>query len=144
MRAFWGPMVLPAALHRGTWYHGLTVWRVVPESVASRPWFITFSRVAENLWSALGLGLVVLGMAIIMRRRRWRAALLLVLPVAVFVGVSLFTVAEARFRLPVAPFYVALQAAALVAIGARLQAWRERRRAAQAPREAGAAARLPV
>lgn len=129
LRDFWGPMVLPAAQGHGSWFHGLTVARLAPSSIETRPWFLSVERVGEYLWSGLGAALVLLGTLVILRDRSRRpAAMFVVLPVLVLLAVSLYTVAEARFRLPASPFYSALQALALVWLAARLRGTRHGRR----------------
>ncbi|MDP8909085.1 MAG: glycosyltransferase family 39 protein [Chloroflexota bacterium] len=118
-RDFWGPMVPPAALGQGTWFHGLNGFRLAPSAVAERSWFEPLATAGQYLWSVLGLALVIGGgwLVLTKRSRRWKLTVFYILPVVVFLAVSLYTVAEARFRLPVAPFYVGLQAVALLALG---------------------------
>lgn len=117
-RDFWGPMVPPAALEHGTWFHGLNGFRLAPSAVAERPWFDSASTLGQYLLSALGLALGIAGAWLVLRNpaRRWKVSIFYVLPVVGFLVVSLYTIAEARFRLPVAPFYVGLQAVALVTL----------------------------
>lgn len=122
--AFWGPMAAPAALgHGGTWFHQLSVERVVPSSLrASRAvsGMVRGLEYAVDVASAL-LALGGLALLLLSRPRRWDAIALFGLPVGVFLAVALVTIAEPRFRLPAAVAYVPLQGLAVTAIASRLR-----------------------
>jgi 4-amino-4-deoxy-L-arabinose transferase-like glycosyltransferase len=127
---FWSPMVGPLTRDReATWAQPFDYRRGVPATARDSGAFDTLNRILGNLWMVLVVGLVLAGVAIGVRSDRRRATLILAAPVAIFLGVSMVTIGDARFRLPVTPFYTVLQAIAVVAILHRLA----RRPAAPAP-----------
>jgi hypothetical protein len=119
---FWSPMVGPLVRDRGaTWAQPFDYRRGVPAGVRSSGAFATANRVLGNLWMALVVGLVVAGTAVGVRSARHRRfTLVLAAPVTLFLLVSMITIGDARFRLPVTPFSTVLQALALVALLERL------------------------
>ncbi|HEV7750781.1 MAG TPA: glycosyltransferase family 39 protein [Baekduia sp.] len=130
---FWSPMVGPLPRDReASWAQPFDVRRAVPSAVRDAGAFATVNRVLGNLWTLLVVGLVVAGAAVGVRSEHRRATLLLAAPVALFLAVSMVTIGDARFRLPVTPFYIVLQALALVAVLHRL-AGRTGQAAPQAP-----------
>jgi hypothetical protein len=104
---FWSPLAGGGGL-RGTWFHGFDPRRVVP--LTSAIW--TALRVA---WTTATIVLAASGAVLAWRRRPAGAGLLLI-PVLSFLVISLASIGDARFRIPVAPFYTAFIATTLVAL----------------------------
>jgi hypothetical protein len=101
----------------GEWFHAFDPQRFVPASVRARAWFVDLTRAIGYAWWLLGLSFLVAGIGIALRDPARRAgALLLVAPIAAYVAIHVVTIGVARFRLPIAPFYVPLQALVLVTL----------------------------
>lgn len=118
---FWSPMVGPLPRDReASWAQPFDLRRALPPALRHAGAFATANRVLGNLWTLLVVGLVLAGAAVGVRGEHRRATLLLAAPVALFLAVSMVTIGDARFRLPVTPFYTVLQALAVVALLHRL------------------------
>jgi len=100
---------------RGTWQHALDHHRWLPDAWLRNRLFHVVDTAAGALWAAGALGLLLLGFARALRDPGTRAAaVLLAAPVVVFTLISMATIGDARFRLPVAPFASAFIAYALL------------------------------
>lgn len=111
---FWLPFVGPLGT-RGTWRHPLDHHRWLPATLLQRPLVARLDGALGVAWTALTVGLVAFGIHRAARRRTNRpGVLLLAMPVALFMAISMITVGDARFRLPVAPFYTAFMAYGLL------------------------------
>jgi hypothetical protein len=132
--SFWSPMVGALVPDRSAWYHPFDYRRLAPTAIRDRGWFDLLNVVGGNLWTALTLALLAGGTWLGLRRPalRWGTTLLLI-PTTSFLLVTMVTVGDARYRLPVTFFYTPLFALALIAAweatGDRLATWfRPRRR----------------
>lgn len=93
---------------------------MLPSGLVNEPWFDDASRAVASAWTALVVGVVALGAFIGLRRDETRpGTVLLTIPVVSFLAVTLVAIGDPRFRLPVAPFYTALIAVALVRLAQR-------------------------
>jgi 4-amino-4-deoxy-L-arabinose transferase-like glycosyltransferase len=120
---FFRPHVGPRA-YRDTWFHAFDARRVLPASVRDSQAFRRSDEVATAIWTVAIMLLLALGIWLVLRDRRRRAgALLLLIPLAGFLVVSVFTVGDPRYRLPVAPFYLAFQIVAALWLAERVWAW---------------------
>jgi 4-amino-4-deoxy-L-arabinose transferase-like glycosyltransferase len=106
---FWSPLAGSEG-SRGTWFHSFDLRRVLPPSGG----LATLWSLFRALWTTGTIALMAAG-AVVVWRRRPASCALLAIPVLSFLAISLVTIGDPRFRLPVAPFYTALIAAAVVA-----------------------------
>lgn len=121
---FSSPLVGPLA-GRGTWFHAFDFRRVLPDSLLEAMWYRNLEFALWNVWTAVW-GLLVVGGAAIAARRYPRAGVwLFAIPILAFALVSMGTIGDGRFRLPVAPFYSAFIAVAIMAIVDRFRRPRE-------------------
>ncbi len=114
--SFWSPMVGALVPDRSVWYHPFDYRRLAPTAIRDRGWFDLLNVVGGNLWTALTLALFAGGTWLGLRRPglRWGTTLLLI-PTTSFLLVTMATVGDARYRLPVTFFYTPLFALALIA-----------------------------
>lgn len=105
---FWLPM--GGALGGwGTWRHAADPHRWVPERTLTIPAVRILDYGLGALWAISTVALLVLGCLRLRREPERRPALvLLASPIAVFMLISMATLGDARFRLPVSPFTTAL------------------------------------
>lgn len=107
---YWRPLVGP--LRDGTWFHAFDVRRLVPRSAFDNEGLRALDMALSVAWM---VGLVVLIVA--GGRRVWlfnpALAWLVLIPVLSYFLVSVAIIGDARMRLPTAPLYSILIAAAL-------------------------------
>ncbi len=116
--AFWAPFANHTS-YTGTWFHALSPQRLLPARVRESSAYHSFDDISRALWELAVVALVLAGFVLGLRDpgKRWGTTFV-ALPTVAFFAVSLVTRGDARFRLPVAPSYVALQAIAVtVAVG---------------------------
>lgn len=113
---FWAPFTGPLT-SRGTWFHNLSFRRLLPASIRNSAAFKDGDSAASIAWMCAVVALMAAGLLLGLRSPASRSGTIFVaLPVFSFLAVSLVGHGDARFRLPVAPYYIALQALAVVAL----------------------------
>jgi hypothetical protein len=113
---FWAPFTGPLT-SRGTWFHNLSFRRLIPASVRSSAAFKDGDSAVSIAWMCTVVALVAAGLLLGLRSPATRGGtIFMALPVLSFLAVSLVGHGDARYRLPVAPYYIALQALAVVAL----------------------------
>lgn len=112
---FWSPFTGPFTL-RSTWGTRIDIRTEYPAYLTDNETFEAVDLVWSNIFVFGSIVLTVTGLAIQLRRNR-DLAILWGIPVVAFLVVTLGTIGDARFRLPVAGFYLVAQAHALVALG---------------------------
>lgn len=121
---FWMPTAGSFARH-GTWSHPLDPQRWLRALIGDRVALRVAGYVAGAIWMAATIGLVVRG-----ARRGWRdhrsGTLLIVGPIIAFLGVTMVTVGDGRFRFGVTPFTAMLIAMAVCPFVERQVASRRR------------------
>lgn len=136
---FWSPMTGPTTHQRqATWGQPFNILRLFPHSLRDSLPFRIVSNVLFNLWTVLVLASIATGVALAWRQGCRIATAALLVPVLCFMAISMVTIGDPRFRLPIAPFYIGLQGIALAAVSQRVASHRGRS-TRQAPREAAAA-----
>lgn len=119
---FWAPLAYRHS-SGGTWFHTLDYERLLPTSIRNSNDFRTFDDIIRDVWEALLVLTVLAGLVVALRNSRLRRGVVFVAaPAAAFLVMSILVRGDARFRLPVAPYYIALQAVLVVAV---LKRWRE-------------------
>lgn len=114
---FWAPFTGPRVAGHRTWFHNLSFRRLVPDSIRSTAVFKDADSAASIAWMGAIAGLVLAGLLLGLRDSATRSGTIFVaVPVLSFLAVSLVAHGDARYRLPVAPYYIALQALAVLAI----------------------------
>jgi hypothetical protein len=112
--AFWSPMSGVLA-ERGTWRNPIAVQYRYPQEVKDTPTYQALELGVSHAFVFVSMILSVVGGVVIWRRNRG-LAFVWTIPVVVFFLVTLGTIGDPRFRLPVAPFYLLLEAQALAVV----------------------------
>jgi hypothetical protein len=137
---FWAPFTGPFVGYRRTWFHNLSFRRLLPAGIRTGALFKDADSAVSIAWMAAIAALAAGGLLLGLRNSATRSGtIFLALPVLSFLAISLVVEGDARFRLPVAPYYIALQGIALVAIW-RLGVRRRARRAGSPARRSSAPA----
>lgn len=132
---FWSPFTGPYT-SRGTWDMRIDLRSMYPAFWTDNETFELVDEILGNGFVVVAMVLTIVG-SVGLFRRNHEVALLLTAPLVLFFLVTLGTIGDPRFRLPVAPFYVVAQAQALAMLGAalvRLSPTLRARREAQAER----------
>lgn len=108
---FWSPLAGSEG-SRGTWFHAFDPRRALPSSAEG--WQSTWTVLRAG-WTMMTIGFVVFG-AVLGWRRAPAGTALLAVPVVTFLAISVVSIGDPRFRIPVAPFYTAFIAVALVTL----------------------------
>ena len=112
---FWTPYV-GNLKYMGTWFHGGDFRRVTPWykwNDKTSKWYL-IDRVTGYLWTFSIITLMLLGLKYARRLRpNMESIILFGSPVILLWGVSLISYGEARYRLPILPFYSVFIAVAL-------------------------------
>jgi len=114
---FWTPFIGNLKF-MGTWYHSIDFRRLIPNynwSDDNGSWSWQFDRLTGYLWSISLVANILIGLAFLWKRPQDRFfVVLLIMPVLMNYLVSLLTYSEARYRIPVMPFYTVFLAASLL------------------------------
>jgi hypothetical protein len=117
----WAPMVGPLARY-GSWLHAFNYRRALPDSVYGSTWFESFDQATSKGWEIVTIGLIVAGVVLALRRERDRLAVVwMLVPIVAWCLMHSVIAGDARFRLPVSPFYTAFIAYAVVAVYDRIR-----------------------
>lgn len=123
----WAPMVGPARKY-GSWFHGFDYRRLVPDSMEYTTAFQRFDRWSSKAWEIGTIALIVAGIVLAFRRERDRLDIVwLAVPVLTWALMHSVIAGDARFRLPVSPFYVPFMAYAGLAVYDRVRSRLDRR-----------------
>ncbi len=109
---FWAPFVGPR-FEEVNWQHFFDWRRPLPDSVRSSGWFRTLDVGLSAIWALFGVGLLVLGAAVLLRANR-RTAILLLIPIGWLMAVHVASFGDPRFRIPILPLVWICQSAGLI------------------------------
>ena len=114
---FWTPFIGNLKF-MGTWYHSIDFRRLIPDynwSDDNGSWSWQFDRLTGYLWSFGLVVSIIIGFTSLWKRSPNPSfVILLIMPVLMNYLVSLLTYSEARYRIPVMPFYTVFIAVSLL------------------------------